>query len=105
SPTSPSTASMQEGDGDGGEELDLHNDAQVEAAFQKYYLRKVTAEYADDIDTLRSADDFTDASLLVLVNALQQGSSIFSLQEKRQVLAGRTGAGRGRGANHSTNKT
>jgi ribosome assembly protein 3 len=65
-------------------------DAEVSVAFNKYYMQKVTEEFADDLDHIRSADDFKDKALVVLVNALQQGMEIFSKEEQRRiVMAGR----------------
>ncbi|KAI9822905.1 MAG: hypothetical protein M1832_002930 [Thelocarpon impressellum] len=55
-------------------------------AFETFYLRAATAEFAEELDKIRSADDFDDASLPVLVNALRQGASLFSAEEQRRVL-------------------
>lgn len=47
----------------------------------------MTSELADDLDALRRADDFTEASLPILVTALKQGTDLFSLDEKKAVIA------------------
>ncbi|KAI9723621.1 MAG: hypothetical protein M1812_000921 [Candelaria pacifica] len=67
------------------------NSDKVPASFESYYLRLATSEFAEDLDKVRSASDFRDASLPVLVNALQQGASIFSMDEMRRVMTARTG--------------
>lgn len=46
-------------------------------SFSSFYLRKVTAELADDLDKVRQSSDFNDRSLPMLVHALKQGESIF----------------------------
>ena len=54
--------------------------------FTSIYLRKVTAELADDLDKVREANDFKASSLPMLINALKQGESIYSAEEKRRVV-------------------
>lgn len=54
--------------------------------FASFYLRRVTEELADDLDKIRSANDFSESSLPILIHALQQGQSIFSEEEKRRVM-------------------
>lgn len=72
----------------------------IREAFERYYLRKIADEFSDDLDALRSADDFTgdEASLAMLMTALKQGVDGFSLAEQRVVVQaaerGREGAGR-----------
>jgi hypothetical protein len=46
----------------------------------------VTKELEEDLDKIRSASDFKDSSLSVLITALQQGNSLFSPEEKRRLL-------------------
>ena len=55
-------------------------------AFEEYYLRQVTADFADDIEKLRNASDFKESSVPVLVQALKQGAGNFSEEEKRRVM-------------------
>ena len=66
--------------------LDLSNEEEVHQAFEELYLQRMTTEFADDLDTLRQADDFTDASVPMLIAALKQGTDIFSVEEKRAVV-------------------
>ena len=54
--------------------------------FASFYLRKITEELADELDKVRSANDFSEGSLPILIHALQQGQSIFSEEEKRRVM-------------------
>lgn len=54
--------------------------------FTSWYLRKVTQELEDDLDKVRGSGDFNETSLPVLINALQQGESIFSAEEKRRIV-------------------
>lgn len=72
-------------------------DDEASAVFTKYYMHRATAEFADDLDRIRSADDFKDDALLVLVNALRQGMSLFSTEEQRRVVAGKEPAADGKG--------
>ena len=54
--------------------------------FDQYYLQGVTAAFADDIDKIRGAGDFTDSSLPMLIEALRQGVSIYGQAERERVL-------------------
>lgn len=65
-------------------------DTQISEAFNKYYMQKVTEEFAEDIDAIRNAADFHDSAVPLLVNALQQGTSIFSLGDKKRVVSSDT---------------
>jgi ribosome assembly protein 3 len=65
-------------------------DAQISEAFSKYYMQKVTEEFAEDLDAIRNADDFHDNAVPLLVNALQQGTSIFSSEDKKRVVTSAT---------------
>ncbi|KAI9788646.1 MAG: hypothetical protein M1816_006792 [Peltula sp. TS41687] len=69
------------------------NDEQIREAFQSYYLRKITAELSDELDSLRSAQDFTDASLPMLMAALKQGVDCFSMVEQKAVVEAESSAG------------
>lgn len=75
------------------------------AAFEGYYLRQVTTEFAEDLDKLRSSADFVvpddetaaakpknkpgvtaeDNSLQMLIGALKQGTSTFSAADQARV--------------------
>ena len=50
-------------------------------------MQKATQEFAEDLDKIRSADDFKNDSLPVLIDALQQGTSMFSLQDQQRIVA------------------
>lgn len=63
---------------------DGHGD--VTAAFKRYYMQNLAMEFAEDLDQIRNAEDFNDGSLPVLVNALEQGTPIFTTDEQRIVL-------------------
>ena len=52
-------------------------------------MKRVTAEFADDIDRLRDAPDFREQSASVLIEALKEGSKGFSDEEKEKVLGRR----------------
>jgi hypothetical protein len=54
--------------------------------FSAIYLRKITAELADDLDKVREANDFTIRSVPMLVHALRQGVSCFSAEERARVV-------------------
>jgi ribosome assembly protein 3 len=54
--------------------------------FGAIYLRKIAAEVADDLDKVREAQDFKANSVPMLIHALRQGESMFSVEEKRRVV-------------------
>lgn len=56
------------------------------AAFAKFYLQRATAEFSEDLDRLRGADDFKEDALPLLINALQQGTLLFSIEEQRRIV-------------------
>ncbi|KAI4234714.1 MAG: hypothetical protein LQ349_003629 [Xanthoria aureola] len=58
--------------------------------FESFYLQQVTAEFADDLDKLRNASDFTEKSMPVLIEALKDTARTYSEEEKEEVM------GRGR---------
>lgn len=62
------------------------SDADVQGAFTKYYMQRATTEFAEDLDKIRGADDFKDDALPLLINALQQGTSVFSIEEQRRIV-------------------
>jgi len=61
-------------------------DAEVSAAFTKYYMQRATKEFSEDLDRIRASDDFRDDAIPLLINALQQGISIFSIEEQRRIV-------------------
>lgn len=58
----------------------------VDEDFDAIYIRKITTELADDLDKVRSAQDFKANSIPMLIHALKQGESLFSAEEKRRVV-------------------
>ena len=58
---------------------------QAQEDFSAIYLRKVAAEFADDLDKVREAQDFKASSVPMLIHALKQGESLFSVEERRRV--------------------
>lgn len=59
----------------------------IDEEFDAIYIRKITTELADDLDKVRSAQDFKANSIPMLIHALKQGESLFSGEEKRRVVA------------------
>ena len=57
--------------------------------FESYYMKRVTAEFADDLDKLRNAPDFSEHSVPILIQALKQGSKGFSEGEKEIIMKGK----------------
>ncbi|KAF2838566.1 hypothetical protein M501DRAFT_1016660 [Patellaria atrata CBS 101060] len=54
--------------------------------FSALYLRRITKELAEDLDKVRSAGDFKDTSLPILVHALKQGEACFSPEAKARIV-------------------
>jgi len=63
----------------------LLTEDEVSTAFTGYYMQKATTEFSDDLDRIRGSDDFQDDALSLLIQALQQGTSIFSVEDQRRV--------------------
>ena len=57
----------------------------TEQAFNDFYLRQATKEFANDLDKLRSASDFNARSVPMLVGALKQGGACFTKEERARV--------------------
>lgn len=62
-------------------------DTQISEEFTRYYMQRVTEEFAEDLDVIRTADDFQNSAFPLLVHALQQGTAMFSIEDKRRVVA------------------
>lgn len=60
--------------------------SKVDEDFDSIYIRKITTELADDLDKVRSAQDFKANSIPMLIHALKQGESLYSGEEKRRVV-------------------
>lgn len=57
--------------------------------FTQTYLRLLTVQFSNDLDSLRRAADFKESSsVAILVNALKQGENLFTTVEKEIVLGG-----------------
>lgn len=63
------------------------NNEEVSAAFTSFYLQRATKEFSEDLDKIRNADDFKDDAMPLLVNALSQGTSMFSPADQRRIVA------------------
>ena len=55
-------------------------------SFESYYLKQITAEFADDIDKIRNAPDFSEKSVPVLIQALKQTGAGFTEEEKQIIM-------------------
>ncbi|KAF6219357.1 hypothetical protein HO133_005182 [Letharia lupina] len=94
-PKSPSPATSSRAITESEEPVSPAEDPTAEASpppkedFESYYIKRVTAEFADDIDKLRNAPDFSEESVPVLIQALKQGSKGFSDEDKEKVMRGR----------------
>lgn len=62
-------------------------DKEVAAEFTSYYLQRATKEFAEDLDKIRNADDFRNDAIPMLINALSQGTTMFSLADQRRIVA------------------
>ncbi|KAL8785744.1 MAG: hypothetical protein Q9213_003211 [Squamulea squamosa] len=58
----------------------------AETDFEAFYLKQVTAEFADDLDKLRNANDFNEKSMPVLIDALKMTARTYSEEEKAKVM-------------------
>jgi ribosome assembly protein 3 len=66
------------------------DDRKTAADFTSYYLQQTTKEFAEDLDKIRSADDFKGDALPMLIKSLQQGTSIFSAAEQKRIVEARS---------------
>ncbi|TQS32901.1 hypothetical protein Golomagni_06769 [Golovinomyces magnicellulatus] len=64
----------------------MPQESTTETEFSALYLQRVTKEVAEDIDKVRTADDFKSDSIPFLVHALQQGANQFSSGDKKRVV-------------------
>ncbi|KAG8529290.1 uncharacterized protein KY384_005925 [Bacidia gigantensis] len=62
------------------------NEERAAEDFGSRYLRQVTADFADDIEKLRTASDFKESSVPVLIQALKEGAANFTEKEKREMM-------------------
>lgn len=64
----------------------MSQQSKPEAEFSSLYLQRITKEVAEDIDKVRTADDFKSDSIPFLVHALQQGANQFSPADQKRVV-------------------
>ncbi|KAI1189476.1 ribosome-assembly protein 3-domain-containing protein [Nemania serpens] len=69
--------------------------------FTSYYLQQSTKEFAEDLDKIRSADDFKGDALPLLIKSLQQGTSMFSAADQKRVADARQASASGQGDGES----
>lgn len=62
------------------------SDQEVSSAFTSYYLQQATKEFAEDLDKIRNADDFKNDAIPILINALSQGTALFSSADQRRIV-------------------
>ncbi|KAK7909168.1 hypothetical protein PG985_015046 [Apiospora marii] len=53
--------------------------------FTSFYLQQATKELAEDLDKARTADDFKGDALPMLIQALQQGTALFTPAEQKRI--------------------
>ncbi len=54
--------------------------------FESFYLKQVAGEFADDLDRLRNANDFSEKSMPILIETLKQTAKVYSEEEKRKAM-------------------
>lgn len=64
----------------------MTGDSKTNQEFSATYLQRLTTELAEDIDKVRTADDFKADSIPFLVHALQQGSQQFTTADQKRVV-------------------
>jgi ribosome assembly protein 3 len=62
------------------------SDSEVQAEFEQYYLQRATRELGEDLDKVRTADDFKNDAISMLVHALKQGAEMWDLEDKRGIV-------------------
>lgn len=67
----------------------MSNKETTSEEFASYYLQQSTKEFAEDLDKIRSADDFKGDAVAMLVKSLRQGTSLFSAADQKRVLKAR----------------
>lgn len=77
-----------------GKQSKKMTEAEVSSAFTSYYLQRATTEFAEDLDKTRTADDFKNDAVPMLVNALSQGTSMFSPADQRRIVTAEGTAGK-----------
>ncbi|KAI8953242.1 ribosome-assembly protein 3-domain-containing protein [Xylaria longipes] len=80
-------------------------DQDIKADFTSYYLQQSTKEFAEDLDKIRSADDFKGDALPMLINSLQQGTSMFSAADQRRIVDARQASNASKSADSEEEST
>ncbi|KAI1122030.1 ribosome-assembly protein 3-domain-containing protein [Nemania abortiva] len=75
--------------------MEVGKDQKTAADFTSYYLQQSTKEFAEDLDKIRSADDFKGDALPLLIKSLQQGTSMFSTADQKRIVDARQGSAAG----------
>lgn len=70
-----------------GKQAKQMREEEVSAAFTSFYLQRATQEFSEDLDKIRNADDFRNDAIPILINALSQGTSMFSPADQRRIVA------------------
>ncbi|KAI4186569.1 MAG: hypothetical protein LQ348_004203 [Seirophora lacunosa] len=65
---------------------DTSRTQQDKSDFESFYLKQVTAEFADDLDKLRNASDFNEKSVPILIDALKATAGVYSEGDKAKVM-------------------
>lgn len=81
-----STVQAVEGPSAGPAKSSVPAPTEPEEAFESFYLRQATREFADDLEKLRAASDFKEGrSVQLLVEALKQGAACFGTSEREKI--------------------
>ncbi|KAI4252925.1 MAG: hypothetical protein LQ352_003997 [Teloschistes flavicans] len=67
-------------------EQDMTSKKSDKVDFESFYLKQITAEFADDLDKLRNAPDFNEKSVPLLIDALKLAARNYSEEEKAKVM-------------------
>ncbi|KAI1412684.1 ribosome-assembly protein 3-domain-containing protein [Hypoxylon sp. FL1857] len=70
----------------------MSNQDTTSKEFTSYYLQQSTKEFAEDLDKIRSADDFKGDAVPMLIKSLQQGTTLFSAADQKRVVEARQSA-------------
>lgn len=85
---SPSEASARSHESNDSSATLTEQPREAVADFDSWYLRQMTGEFADDLDRMRGANDFTDASLPVLIQALKECAATYTEEQKGKIVGG-----------------
>ncbi|KAL9590517.1 MAG: hypothetical protein Q9203_000694 [Teloschistes exilis] len=61
-----------------------------ETDFESFHLKQITTEFADDLDKLRNAPDFSEKSVPILIDALKGVAHNYSEEERVKVMGRET---------------